>query len=224
MSTEVLFYKIKKLLVSYFRLFGLYILFFICVALLQSIFPYLDLEKYSQDGIFEILKENKLKAFLAMVVFAPFIEELMFRTLLKPKTTDLLLFLTSWSLFIITLFITLEFEWYYRYLLSIALVTVLFFTYKKIISISFLEKAVTYLNNYRSITLQVTSIIFGFLHIFNYVDSFRIDSILFLLIVPRIIAGHMFGKIKIENNHMIWPILLHSINNGVVFLIISNRY
>ncbi|AXT55760.1 CPBP family intramembrane metalloprotease [Aquimarina sp. AD1] len=224
MSKEVLFYKIKKLLVSYFRLFGLYILFFICVALLQSIFPYLDLQKYSQDGIFEILKENKLKAFFAMVIFAPFIEELMFRTLLRPKTSDLILFLTSWSLFLTGLFITIEFEWYYRFLLLTFLVIVLFFSYKKVISNSFLEKAIIYLNKHRSITLQVTSIIFGFLHIFNYVDSFRIDSILFLLIVPRIIAGHMFGKIKIENNHMIWPILLHAINNGVVFLIISSRY
>ncbi|WP_027393994.1 CPBP family glutamic-type intramembrane protease [Aquimarina latercula] len=224
MSKEIVFHKVKTLFVSYFRLFGLYILFFICVALLQSIFPYLDLQKYSQDGIFEILKENKLKAFFAMVIFAPFIEELMFRTLLRPKTSDLILFLTSWSLFLTGLFITIEFEWYYRFLLLTFFVILLFFVYKKIISESFLEKVVTYLKEHQSITLQVTSIIFGFLHIFNYVDSFRIDSILFLLIVPRIIAGHMFGKIKIENNHMIWPILLHAINNGVVFLIISSRY
>lgn len=218
-----LFHKIKKLFLFYFRLFGLYILFFICVALLQSIFPYLDLQKYSQDSIFELLKDNKLKAFVAMVVFAPIIEELMFRTLVKPQIKGLLLFLSSWTLFIIGLFITLELEWYYRYLIFLVAISGIFFIYEQVISKSYLEKVTSFLDNHQIITLQITSIIFGFLHIFNYVDSIRIDSILFLLIVPRIIAGHMFGKIKIENDHIIWPILLHAINNGVVFLIISSR-
>ncbi|WP_298548952.1 CPBP family glutamic-type intramembrane protease [uncultured Aquimarina sp.] len=223
MVRDNLLHKIKNLFVHYFRLFGLYILFFICVAILQSIFPYLDLQKYSQDSIFEILKENKLKAFLAMVVFAPIIEELMFRTLLKPKTKELLLFLSSWTLFIIGLFITLELALQYRYLIFIVSLFGIFFIYKQLISKKHLRKAKSFLENHQSITLQITSITFGFLHIFNYVDSFRVDSILFLLIVPRIIAGHMFGKLKIENNHIIWPILLHAINNGVVFLIISSR-
>ncbi|WP_298320473.1 CPBP family glutamic-type intramembrane protease [uncultured Aquimarina sp.] len=223
MVRDILLSKIKNLLISYFRLFGLYILFFICVALLQSIFPYLDLQKYSQDSIFEILKDNKLKAFIAMVVFAPVIEELMFRTLLKPKVTGLLLFLSSWTLFIIGLFITLELEWYVRYLILIVSIGGIFFIYEQLISKKQLQKLKNFLDNHQLITLQITSIIFGFLHIFNYVDSFMIDSVLFLLIVPRIIAGHMFGKLKIENNHIIWPILLHAINNGVIFLIISTR-
>jgi len=223
MVRDILLSKIKNLLISYFRLFGLYILFFICVALLQSIFPYLDLQKYSQDSIFEILKDNKLKAFIAMVVFAPVIEELMFRTLLKPKVTGILLFLSSWTLFIIGLFITLELEWYVRYLILIVSIGGIFFIYEQLISKKQLQKLKGFLDNHQLITLQITSIIFGFLHIFNYVDSFKIDSVLFLLIVPRIIAGHMFGKLKIENNHIIWPILLHAINNGVIFLIISTR-
>ncbi len=223
MFRDILLNKIKNLFVFYFRLFGLYILFFICVALLQSIFPYLDLQKYSQDSLFEILKDNKLKAFIAMVVFAPIIEELMFRTLLKPKIKELLFFLSSWTLFIIGLFITLELEWYARYLIFIVSIFVIFFIYEQLISKKQLQKFKNFLENHQSITLQVTSITFGFLHIFNYVDSFKIDSVLFLLIVPRIIAGHMFGKLKIENEHIIWPILLHAINNGVVFFIISNK-
>ncbi|MFD2564836.1 CPBP family glutamic-type intramembrane protease [Aquimarina rubra] len=169
------------------------------------------------------MKKDKLKAFLAMIVFAPIIEELMFRTLLKPKTKDLLLFLSSWTLFILGVFITSELVWYYRYLILILAIFLLYFSYSKVIPKQYLEKIKTYLNRYQVITLQITSVTFGFLHIFNYVDSFRIDSILFLLIVPRIIAGHIFGKIKIENNHIIWPILLHAMNNGVVFLIISSR-
>lgn len=193
------------------------------MLVLQSIFPYLDLQKYSQDALLEIIKEDKLKAFLAMVVFAPCIEELMFRTLLKPSYKDIALFLSSWTFFIINIFITLKITWYYSYLVSIIIMIILFYTYLKAIPKSYLDKLINYLDSNQLITLQLTSVIFGFLHIFNYVDSLTINSILFLLIVPRIIAGHMFGKIKIINNHMIWPILLHAINNGVVFLIISNR-
>ncbi|WP_378175986.1 type II CAAX prenyl endopeptidase Rce1 family protein [Aquimarina sp. SS2-1] len=223
MSGSKLLPKIKNLLSSYFRLFGLYILFFICVTLLQSIFPYLDLQKYSQDSIFEILKENRLKAFLAMVIFAPLVEELMFRTLLKAKTKDLLLFLSSWTLFFLGLFITIKLEWYYRYFLVILTISLLFLIYRIVLPKHFLEKTTRYLKKHQVTTLQITSVAFGFLHVFNYVESFRIDSILFLLIAPRIIAGHVFGKIKIENDHILWPILLHAINNGVVFVIISSR-
>ncbi|WP_343914785.1 type II CAAX prenyl endopeptidase Rce1 family protein [Aquimarina litoralis] len=183
----------------------------------------MDLQKYSQDALLEIIKEDKLKAFLAMVVFAPCIEELMFRTLLKPSYKDIALFLSSWTFFIINIFITLEITWYYSYLIFIIIMIILFYAYLKAIPKSYLDKLIHYLDSNQLITLQLTSVIFGFLHIFNYVDSLTINSILFLLIVPRIIAGHMFGKIKIINNHMIWPILLHAINNGVVFLIISNR-
>lgn len=216
--------KIQQLITSYFRLLGLYILFFICVLVLQSMFPYLDLQKYSQDALLEIIKEDKLKAFLAMVVFAPCIEEFMFRTLLKPSYKDIALFLSSWTFFLINIFITLEIAWYYNYLIFIVIMIILSYTYLKAIPKSYLDKFINYLDSNQVITLQLTSLVFGFLHIFNYVDALTINSILLLLIAPRIIAGHMFGKIKIVNNHMIWPILLHAINNGVVFLIISNRY
>ncbi|MBW1298640.1 CPBP family glutamic-type intramembrane protease [Aquimarina litoralis] len=194
------------------------------MTILQSIFPYLDLQKYSQDSLFDVLKENKLKAFLAMVVFAPIIEELMFRTLVKPTSKDLILFVSSWGFFIIGLFVSIDLEWYYKYIISILILAFLFFVFKRIIPTVYLHQATTFLNKHQITTLQITSIIFGFLHIFNYVDSLTLNSILFLLIVPRIIAGHMFGKIKIENNHMIWPILLHAINNGVVFAIVSSKY
>ncbi len=215
--------RFKNLFLFLVQLFGLYILFFICVAFLETVID-LDLKKYSQDHLFKLLEENKLKAFLAMVVYAPVVEEFMFRTLIKPKTNELLLFLSSWSLFIISILLFIEIKWYYSYLLSAGIICGGFIVYKKIIQRTFLEKIAHILEKYQIITLQITSIIFGFIHIFNYVNSFMIDSILFLLIVPRIIAGHMFGKLKIKNGHIIWAIALHAFNNGIAFLIISSRY
>ena len=214
----------KTLLSSYFLLFGLYILYFICVGLLSNILPELDLKKYSQDALFEMIKDNKLKAFFAMVVSAPVIEEFMFRTLLKPSKNDLTLFCSSWSLFLIGLIMPIHQEWYYKYCISLSIFLLLFIIYYKTIPTHTFKKIGTYLTQKQIWVLQITAVVFGFLHIFNYVDSFMIDNVLFLMIVPRIIAGHIFGRIKIENKHIIWPILLHAMNNGVVFLIISTRF
>ena len=223
MSQKIIIDRIRKLGIYFLRLYGLYILFFICVIVLQSIFPYLDINKYSQDTMLEMLKNNKLNAFLTIVIIAPVFEELMFRTLVYPTITELLLFLSTWTLFILGFFIQLDIDWYYKHLITIVSTIVCFFIYKNSISIKILEWSKKKLHKHSIIILQLTSVTFGFIHIFNYVDSFRMDSILFLLIIPRIIAGHMFGKLKTENNHMIWPMLLHGMNNGVAFIIIMGR-
>ncbi|UJH91251.1 hypothetical protein LZ575_00075 [Antarcticibacterium sp. 1MA-6-2] len=60
-------------------------------------------------------------------------------------------------------------------------------------------------------------------HIFNYVDAFEINVVLVLLIIPRIIAGFFFGKVKIENEGLIWAILMHVMNNGVVTIFLLPR-
>jgi len=221
MINKLIFKKSKTLLTFYFRLFGLYILFFIIVAILQQLLPEIDLKKYSQDTIKELLNDNKLKAFFAMVIFAPIYEELMFRTLLKPTQKDILLFLSSWSLFFISLIIHFDFQWYYGSGISIAILIASYFCYKKLLNKVFLTKVILLLRKNEKITLQITSLAFGFMHIFNYVDTLMIDTVLFLMIVPRIIAGHMNGSLKIRNNHIIWPILLHAINNGVIFFMIT---
>ncbi|WP_300441765.1 CPBP family glutamic-type intramembrane protease [Christiangramia sp.] len=77
-----------------------------------------------------------------------------------------------------------------------------------------------WLHKYYLLTWILGSVIFGLVHIFNYVDSFQLNLILFIMIFPRIIAGFFFGKIKLENKGMIWPILMHSMNNSLVILIV----
>jgi len=57
-------------------------------------------------------------------------------------------------------------------------------------------------------------------HIFNYVEGFELNFVLMLLIFPRIIAGYFFGKIKVENKGLIWPIAMHAMNNGLVFIVL----
>ena len=198
-------------------------LFGICVVMIRLLFPQWEWDKYAQDGLIELFSKHKIQAIIAAVIFAPVVEEFMFRTLVAPKPKELLLFLSSWSLMIITYFYVPPVDWYFKFLITGLIILLLYFIYPFILSSSILDKASKFLNHHVILVLQLTSVIFGLMHISNYVDGIAMDSVLFLLIVPRIIAGHMFGKLKIENNHIIWPILLHAINNGVVVALLSTR-
>ncbi|MDX1545211.1 MAG: CPBP family glutamic-type intramembrane protease, partial [Christiangramia sp.] len=83
---------------------------------------------------------------------------------------------------------------------------------------NYYKRICSWLNKYYLPIWILGSIIFGFVHIFNYVETFQIDLVLFMMIFPRIIAGFFFGKIKLENKAMIWPILMHGMNNSLVLI------
>ena len=86
-----------------------------------------------------------------------------------------------------------------------------------------------FLGKYALVVLVITSVIFGMAHIYNYVESFLINAALFVMIVPRIVLGGIAGWLKLKTGVLIWPILLHFLNNalamGVMLLftyVISN--
>ncbi len=209
--------KIITLISQYFKLFGLYFLFGIFLIVFRNNFPNLDFDQYNQDGILELFSKNKLHAFFSLVVMAPLLEEGIFRTLIKPKSYEIPLFLSSVTVLLLSFTVQLEIPWYYRFSAILACITIGSIVYAKLLPKKLIVITRVFLYKHHIITLQITSIIFGLIHILNYVDSFQINVVLFLLIVPRIFAGHMCGVIKLKNDHLIWSILLHAINNGVVF-------
>ena len=81
------------------------------------------------------------------------------------------------------------------------------------------EKVRIILSDYKIPALIITSLIFGLVHINNYVETFVIDIALFMLIVPRIISGAMMAWVKLKNKHLGWSIALHALNNGVVIVL-----
>ncbi len=224
-DTTLLTEKLKNLVISYFRLFGLYIFFFFCVAILKEMFPAIDLDKYSGQEIITLFKNNKLMAFLSMVLIAPVLEETMFRSVIVPTHRTLLLFLSAWTLFGIQFFIPkLALAWYFLYPIAILVFIAMYALYHYSIPKKLLYRSADFLSKHRILVLQITSILFGLMHIFNYVDTFSMDSSLFLMIVPRIIAGHVCGQLKITNKTLIWPIALHAMNNGLIFIILLMRH
>ena len=197
-----------------------YFLFFIALRILDVFVFDLDLDKYEQMEILKILKENPLKFIFLAAIAAPIIEESIFRSILKPTATSLKIFICAILYIIGIIFIPEEAHWVLKYILLFGVLFLIYYSLGELIPKTFFRQACYWLHRYYLLIWILGSIIFGFVHIYNYVDTFQLDLVLFLMIFPRIIAGFFFGKIKLENKGMIWPILLHSMNNSIVILFV----
>ncbi|TBW26697.1 CPBP family intramembrane metalloprotease [Gramella sp. KN1008] len=195
-----------------------YFLFFIVLRILDVFIFDLDFNKYEQIEIFETLKESPWKFVFLAVIAAPVLEESIFRSLVKPSSRSLKLFLCAILYTIGALLIPEEGHWTLRYSLLFGTILLFYYALDQLISKDFYDKVCEKLHKYYLMIWIPGSVIFGFVHIFNYVDTFQIDLVLFMMIFPRIIAGFFFGKIKLENKSMVWPILMHSMNNSIVLI------
>lgn len=195
-------------------------MFFIIFAIFKSQFPDIFEKEYEQSALQELLKNNPLKLFVLAVVFAPIIEEMMFRTLIKPSHSDLILLLCSWPLFYLNRFIPADVHWMIKLgFVAIFLLTV-FVILKQLIPKEQTVKLRGFLSRFTITILIISSLIFGLVHINNYVEGFMVNAALIVLIIPRIISGFMMGILKIKNEHLGWSMALHAMNNGFVILIL----
>lgn len=210
--------KLKNLFRNFSLLLLCYFLFFFVLEILNLYVFDLDMDKYQQTELFDLLKKNPWKfAFMAAIV-APVLEEGFFRSLLKPSSASLKFFICT-LLYIFGLFVMPEdAHWALKYGLIAATLLFAYYALGELISEKNFQLVCFWLHRYYLIIWILSAIIFGFVHIFNYVDTFQVDLVLIFMIFPRIIAGFFFGKIKLENRGLIWPILMHSMNNSLVLL------
>ncbi|APS39249.1 CPBP family glutamic-type intramembrane protease [Salegentibacter sp. T436] len=195
---------------------GTYFLFFFLLGFLNTFLPELDLQKYQQTELFNLMDESPLAFILMAVIIAPLLEESMFRTLIKPSFTEIYIFICAVLAFIGLGFIPQEAHSLLKYGLVILSAIIIFLFLQSLKPSRFLRifRIMLY-RNYKFIWI-LTAALFGLVHIWNYIEGRQFDLILFLLIFPRIIAGYFFGKIKVENGSLLWPITMHAMNNGIV--------
>ena len=213
--------KIKNLFRHYFLTMACYFLFFMGMSILNTIFPELDFDRYQQTEIYEMMTDNPLVFFILAVIIAPIMEECLFRSLIKPSQNEILVFICSWILFVSLAFIPAEANLILKYSLLLLSIFIIFLFLKSIIPEKRLKKIQYYLHKYYRLIWILSAVIFGYVHVWNYVSGFEFNFILFILIFPRIIAGYFFGRLKIQNRELYWPILLHAMNNGIVMLLSS---
>lgn len=87
--------KVSNLFRNYWFMIGTYFLFFFLLGFLNTFLPELDLEKYQQTELFNLMDESPLAFILMAVVIAPILEESMFRTLIKPSFTEIYIFICA---------------------------------------------------------------------------------------------------------------------------------
>ena len=167
------------------------------------------------------MTNNPLVFFILAVIIAPIIEECLFRSLIKPSQNEILVFICSWILFISLPFIPAKANLILKYSLLLLSVFIIFLFLKSIIPEKKMKKMQYYLHKYYRLIWMLSALIFGYVHVWNYVSGFEFNFILFILIFPRIIAGYFFGRLKVQNQQLYWPILLHAMNNGIVVLLSS---
>ncbi|MCM8570557.1 CPBP family glutamic-type intramembrane protease [Gramella jeungdoensis] len=210
--------KVKNLLRNFTLMIACYFLFFMLLRVIDIFVFGLDFNKYEQIEIFETLKEQPWKFVFLAVIAAPVIEESIFRSLIKPSVNSLKLFLCAVFYMIGIALMPEEGHWALRYSLLFGIIILAYYAISELIPPRIFLKVSSWLNKYYLLIWILGAIVFGFVHIFNYVETFQMDLVLFMMIFPRIIAGFFFGKIKIENQGMIWPILMHSMNNSIVLI------
>lgn len=212
--------KLVTLLRSFFYLVGLYLIYGFLSTVLHNLFPNLDTASYEQSFIMEMLTENPLRALVMIVIVAPVIEEIMFRSLLKPSHIELVLFIVIWPVFFLLRFVPLNVHWGLKLAFTGVFLSTVVYIAQQLIPRERTQSIRNWLSRYQSLIWIITSLIFGFVHVTNYVDHFTINLALFLLILPRILAGFMIGWVKINNEHLPWAMALHAMNNGMAFFFI----
>ncbi|MBT8296187.1 MAG: CPBP family intramembrane metalloprotease [Gramella sp.] len=212
--------KVKNLLRNFTLMLLCYFLFFAIVRILDVLIFDLDFQRYEQIEILKILEESPLKFIFLAAIAAPVIEESIFRSLLKPTSTSIKVFICSILYITGISLLPEEGHWLLKYILLFGSLLFMYYALGELISENFYKKACYWLHRYYLIIWIAGAIIFGFVHIYNYVDTFHLDLVLMLMIFPRIIAGFFFGKIKLENKGLIWPIVMHSMNNSLVLIIL----
>ena len=195
---------------------GTYFLFFFLLGFLNTFLPEVDLEKYQQTELFNLMDESPLAFVIMAVIIAPLLEESMFRTLIIPSFTEIYIFICAVFAFVGLGFIPQEAHSLLKYALVILSAIIIFLFLQSLKPVRQIRIFRVFLYRNYKVIWFLTALLFGLVHIWNYVEGWQLDLILFILIFPRIIAGYFFGKIKIENGNLIWPIAMHAMNNGIV--------
>ncbi len=206
----------KLLVKSYLLVWAFYFVFFMVLGVLSKWFPELINNEYKQERLLEMLNNQPIQLLISAVIIAPIFEEIMFRSLIKPSYEDLLLFISGWISFLFMGFSEGIALWYLRLLGMFGVFIGTYYLLQLIVPKQTLLGVQQFLGKYVLIVLVITSLIFGMAHIYNYVESFLLNAALFAMIIPRIVLGSIAGWLKLKTGVLIWPILLHFLNNAFV--------
>lgn len=162
-------------------------------------------------------KKSIIKLFLLTIIFAPVIEELIFRLHLKNKKINFIISLSLLIIIMLSLFFNgniknLDVVYYSSYLSYIVLV--MYVSNKK-----FFKHNLFFVKTH----LIINCIFFALFHITNYkIINYSDFHVYIINVIPMFIFGYYFSKIRLNLN-IYWAIFAHMISNSIPFLLIVLR-
>lgn len=195
----------------FLRLFLFYFIILIPISLLSKLsLKLLNLQESEFDlGI--------LKLVFAGLILAPFIEEMIFRLILKPNLKNIFWLCCFTSIMMV--FFLMKFNLvYFVIFLSFSLLSFLLF-FNKVL----LKKVQIFTIRHFNYIFYFNCISFGYYHISNYsIINFKLILFSPLIVLPQVFGGFFLGFIRIRFG-IIYSILFHSLINifPILFLIWS---
>ncbi len=219
--TKALGLKIKQLILYSIVIFVFVMSWVIFQKILNENVASIDFSIYESKQQQNAFQKNPIELFFTIVLVTPILEELVFRTLIKPNKSDLLLFPCGVIGLALVLTVGSQFTWYYTYAgIGILMIGLFFLLKSKLFEKKFLLQTSKFLQKKGiMITLLiVSSLLFGVSHALNYGTLSEINLVILLLTIPRIFSGSIYGIFKIKNG-ITWSIGLHALRNLIPFLI-----
>lgn len=154
------------------------------------------------------LKFLEIKRLIIFAIFIPLVEEFGTRGIFSLKSKTYIIFFGVALTILLLTFITNDI------IKIITLSTVLIFCISIMFNLEYRAEINSFIKRNYIWFLLITSIAFGFLHIFNYET---INFVTILKIIPRILGGVYLGYIAYKYGIM-YSYLMHAINNLIPFI------
>lgn len=188
--------------------------FFSILMLIFNLLNYYLIVKYpSLIRHYESIKgsTNLLARSIAAFTLCPFIEEALFRSILKPNNTSIKLFISALVVYPIYDFGICD-NRILEYSIIIAVFAISYFTLTKLK----FKKSITLSKQNTFILLIISSFIFGVLHVGYEYLIFDIRT-LFYIFFPMI-SGLIWGIARLKYG-LKYSVLLHCLNNAVIAVV-----
>ena len=150
------------------------------------------------------------------VIFAPITEEVIFRSLLRFKKINIILF-------IITLTAYVAIAAFHFKTLNVILALFILISFIILLTTIPTSKIESFISSKFKYFFYGTSLIFGLLHIFNFTGNlYLMLAFLIILTAPQIVGGLILGYIRM-NYGLVYSILFHITGNGFIIILLSHN-
>ena len=186
-------------------LFCIYIGVAISIGIIGSIICNLFHIKHDE------IKLTPLMTILAGILLAPIYEEIIFRSLLKFKINNIILFIATLTFFIVYFVFRSKIE-------LVIIFSILLFTLLFLLIIYSRSKIELFLSSKFKYFFYATALTFGLVHASNFTgDTYLILAFSLILGGPQIVLGFILGYIRM-NYGLIYSMLFHMIvNTSILF-------